>query len=139
MVVPNPHADVSAALIQVLSGDPGALPLIKPIALADLREAATSLRAPLVVTRTAAVSVVKGLNEAIYSPEQVQGWASFVRRGYVANPGGGPIRPLDIAYEDAWEEGIAASVSRLDEIGDVVDGEVTRGEVLDLLQLLGEP
>jgi hypothetical protein len=30
-------------------------------------------------------------------------------------------------------------VSRLDEIGDLVDGEVTRGEVLDLLQLLGEP
>lgn len=139
MVAPSACADVLDALAQVLSGDPSALPLITPIALAALREAATALRSPLVVTRIAAVSVLQGLNEATYSPEQVQCWASFVRRGYVPSPAEGPIRPLDIAYEEAWEEAIAAAVSRLDEIGDVVDGEVRRGEVLDLLQLLGEP
>lgn len=129
---------VPDALKQVLSGDPSALPLIMPIAHADLREAATTLGSPLVITRTAAVSVLQGLNQATYSPEQVQCWASFVRRGYVPSPAEGPIRPLDIAYEEPWEEAIAAAVSRLDEIGDAVDGEVTRGEVLDLLQLLGE-
>jgi hypothetical protein len=32
---------------------------------------------------------------------------------------------------------MSAAISRLDEIGDVVDGEVTTGEILDLLQLLG--
>lgn len=139
MVAPSAHAGVSDALAQVVGGDPGALPLIIPIALADLREAAAELGSPLLVTRAAAVSVLKGLHEATYSPEQAQRWASFVRRGYVARAAEGPIRPLDIAYEEAWEEAIAAAVSRLDEIGDVVDGEVTQGEVFDLLQLLGEP
>src|SRR5258706_15122026 len=103
MVAPSARFGVPDALAQVLSGDPSALPLIMPIALADLREAATALRSPLVVTRTAAVSVLKGLREATYSPEQVQGWASFVRRGYLTSSAEGPIRPLDITYEEAWE------------------------------------
>ncbi len=61
------------------------------------------------------------------------------RRGYVAGRDLHAIRPLDIDYEDACEEEIAAAVSRLDEIGDLVDGEVSTGEILDLLQLLDGP
>lgn len=137
-MAPSHRTPMTDALARVLAGDPLALSLIMPVSLADLREAATALKSPLVVTRTAAVSVLKGMNGATYSSEQVQGWASFVRRGYVAGRAEGPIRPLDIAYEEAWEEAIATAVSRLDEIGDVVDGDVTAGEVLDLLQLLGE-
>lgn len=123
----------------MIGGDPSALPLIILIALDALRQAAAELGSQLTVTRAATVVVLKGMNEATYSPEQVQRWASFVRRGYVAGSAEGPIRPFAIAYEEAWEEAIAAAVSRLDEIGDIVDGEVTQGEVLDLLQLLGQP
>jgi hypothetical protein len=139
MVARSARVDLPDALAQVLSGDPLALPLITPIALAELREAASALGSPLVVTRAATVAVLKGLNEATYSPEQVQGWASFVRRGYVASQAEGSIRPLDIDYDETWEESIAAAISRLDEIGDVIDGEVTQGEMLDLLRMLGEP
>jgi hypothetical protein len=89
--------------------------------------------------RPSAVSVLKGLRRGTISPEQAQGWASFVRRGYIARSGAGSVRPLDIAYEEAWEDAIAEAVSRLDQIGDVVDGDVTAGEIHDLLQLLGEP
>ena len=46
--------------------------------------------------------------------------------------------PLRIDYDDAYEDEISTAVSRLDEIGDSVDGEVSSGEILDLLQLLGE-
>lgn len=138
-MAPSAHAGVPDALAQLVGGDPSALPLIGPTALADLHAAAAELGSQLIVTRAAAVGVLKGMNETTYSPKQVQRWASFVRRGYVAGAAEGPIRPLDIAYEEAWEEAIAAAVSRLDEIGDVVDGEVSHGEVLDLLQLLGEP
>jgi hypothetical protein len=106
---------------------------------ADLRAVASELRQPALVTRPAAVRVLRGLLEDAWTPEQAQAWASFVRRGYVARRDSHAIRPLDIDYEPACEEEIAAAVSRLDEIGDQVDGEVSTGEVLDLLQLLGEP
>lgn len=62
-----------------------------------------------------------------------------MRRGFVEGTADGPIRPIEIEFEEAWEDAISAAVSRLDEIGDVIDGEVTAGEALDLLQLLGEP
>ncbi|WP_331095871.1 hypothetical protein [Lacisediminihabitans sp.] len=51
----------------------------------------------------------------------------------------GPIQPIDVEFEAAWEDAISAAISRLDEIGDVIDGEITTGEALDLLQLLGQP
>jgi hypothetical protein len=77
-----------------------------------------------------------GLNQGTITPDEAQRWASFVRLGFVGGASG-PIMPLDIDYEDAWEDAIVEAVGRLDQIGDLVDGEVTRGEVLDLLQLLG--
>ena len=46
---------------------------------------------------------------------------------------------VNIDFEEAFEDAISAAVSRLDEIGDLVDGEVTTDEALNLLQLLGEP
>lgn len=84
-------------------------------------------------------NVLRGPYDSAFSPELTQAWASFIRRGYVAEPGGGPIRPIDIDYEQAYEDDIAETVSRLDEIGDLVDGEVSSDGVLALLQLLGEP
>ena len=125
------------ALAQVVGGDPLALPLVASLSQADLLLAATLLHSPLVVTRRAAASVLKGYAGATYSPQQVQAWASFVRRGYVASPSKEPIRPLDIEYEEAWEDAIVEVVSRLDEIGDLIEGEVTVGDALDLLELLG--
>ena len=54
-------------------------------------------------------------------PELVQGWASFVRRGHL--PGvAGPIKPIEIDYDLCAEDQIAEIISRLDEIGDVIDG-----------------
>lgn len=73
-----------------------------------------------------------------FMPEEVQAWASFVRRGFFAS-GRHPILPLEIDYEEACEDAIVEAVSRLEQIGDLVDGNLTTGEVLDLLQLLGEP
>lgn len=65
--------------------------------------------------------------------------AGIVRHGYVADRGDRPIRPVVIDFEEPCEEEIAEAVSRLDQIGDLVDGMVSNGEILDLLQLLGEP
>jgi len=122
-----------------LQGDASAIADITSVAHASLREAERSIGAPLVVKRAAAVSILRGLIDGRFSPAAAQAWASFVRRGFVEGAASGPIQPLDIEFEDAWEDAISAAVSRLDEIGDVIDGEVSTGEALDLLQLLGEP
>lgn len=130
---------LSEALRRALEGDANALVDISTADHLSVREAARSIGAPLIVTRVAAVSILRGLIDGRFSPAATQAWASFVRRGFVEGTGGGPIRPIDIEFEDAWEDAISAAVSRLDEIGDMIDGEVTTGEALDLLQLLGEP
>jgi hypothetical protein len=44
---------------------------------------------------------------------------------------------VDIDYDPAWEDDIVEVVGRLDEIGDIIDGVVTRDEILNLMQLLG--
>lgn len=126
------------ALTAVLEGDPLSLSVIESLEHHDLLSAAVEVRRQAVVRRSAVVDVLRGLLVGAWTPEQVQAWASFVRRGHIAGRSGLPVRPLDIEYDDACEEEIAAAVSRLDEIGDLVDGEVTTGEILDLLQLLGD-
>jgi len=95
---------------------------------------------PLIVTREATVIVLRGLLDHRFTPPVVQSWASLIRRGYIARPEVSlPIQPLEIEFDDTCEDAISETVSRLDEIGDVVDGEVNSSEILDLLQLLGEP
>jgi hypothetical protein len=54
-------------------------------------------------------SVLHGLLGGAISPDLPQAWASFVRRGYAAGSGG-PIRPIDIDYEQACEDDIAETV-----------------------------
>lgn len=129
-------AGLPNALARVASGDPRAMSTIAKADQDEVRTAATSLSVGLVVTRKSAVAVLEGFSQGTFTSEEAQAWASFVRRGYVAG-GRGPIRPIDIAYEDAWEDAIVEAIARLDQIGDSADGDVTPGQVLDLLQLLG--
>ena len=129
----------SAALERALQGDANAFAEISAVDHSLLQEAEKSIGAPLVVKRAAAVSILEGLIDGQFSPFAVQAWASFMRRGFVEGASVVPIQPIDIEFEDAWEDAISAAVSRLDEIGDVIDGEVTSGEAFGLLQLLREP
>jgi hypothetical protein len=126
------------AICRVVSGEPRAMSTIATASHEELKQVATSLPRRLVVTRAAAVAVLEGLVERSCAPEEAQAWASFVRRGYVAGVRG-PIAPLGIDYEDAWEDAIVEAVGRLDEIGDLIDGEISDAEALLLLQLLGVP
>lgn len=129
--------ELADSLGRALSGDAHA---IGEISIADhysLRAAGETLGEPLTVTRTAAASVLQDLIDGRLSPPAAQAWASFMRRGYVADGGGGPIRPIEIEFEHAWEDAISETSSGLDEIGDAIDGEVTAAEGRDLLRLLG--
>jgi sugar-specific transcriptional regulator TrmB len=61
-----------------------------------------------------------------------------VRRGFVERRLGRPVRPVAIEFEAVWEDAISHAVSRLDEIGDAIDGDVSVWEAFDLLQPLSE-
>jgi len=130
---------LSDALTRVANGDTRAIATIAGVDHDDLRKAAQSIPRGLVVTRAAAIAVLQSLDQGTCTPEEAQAWASFVRQGYVSGVGGGPIRPIDIDYEEACEDAIVETVGRLDQIGDLVDGDVSPAEVLLLLQLLGVP
>lgn len=88
----------------------------------------------LVLRRSAVQRVVEGMRARALAPADVQKWASFVKRGYVAL--GSQEPPLDIEYEDAWDEVISDVVSRLDEIGDVIDGVIEDDELDDMIRRL---
>ncbi len=65
-------------------------------------------------------------------PGLVQRWASFVRRGYVTGGDDRPAVAVDIDWDKAAEEDIAEAVSRMDELGDSIDGDI-RPEEMDSL------
>jgi hypothetical protein len=131
--------DLLVPLGRALGGDPEAVADLASFEHATLLQAQKSVGPPLILGRDATVAVLRGLLDQRFTPADVHSWASLMRRGYIAGRNeNGPIEPLDIDFDAQWEDGISAAVSRLDEIGDIVDGEVADGEILDLLQLLGE-
>jgi len=95
----------------------------------------------LVLTTQAVHKVLCALQRQEISPQLAQAWASFVRRGYVGNKDGQDsslstaVKPLTIVYDPKNEEQIVEVLSRLDEIGDLIDGTVTDDELALLLQL----
>jgi len=83
---------------------------------------AASGESPLILGRDAVAAVLDGMAAGSVSGADAQAWASFVRWGYI-NPEPGGTRPLSIDYDPAAEDAIVEVVGRLDEIGDLIDGE----------------
>ena len=117
---------VANALRDAVGGDVHAIEQIENVAHAPMAEVAEPL-APLVLTRVALSRVLSDLRDGVISTEQAQRWASFVRRGYVQGANASPVQPIDINYED--EETIVDPLSRLDELGDVIDGTMPVDEL----------
>jgi hypothetical protein len=87
----------------------------------------------LVLTPQSICNVLVALKRNEVSPELVRQWASFVKRGYVTywstvqinmQENALPVAPIEIDYDLAFEEEIVEVISRLDEIGDIVEGEI---------------
>src|ERR1022692_3205792 len=72
---------------------------------------------PLILTRVAVASVLLRYSRGEITKTDAQRWASFVRRGYVANTEAGALRPLEIDWEASHEDAISQAVVRLDELG----------------------
>jgi len=88
----------------------------------------------LILMRSALHSVLGTLHQDRSTMETIQRWASFVRRGYATVPTDSPIIPLTITYNPPDEEIIVTIISRLDELGDMVDGTIDGAELALMLQ-----
>ncbi|GAB1361481.1 hypothetical protein MASR1M32_07170 [Rhodobacter sp.] len=128
-------APLASALSAVVQGDLTGLPSVLSADQADLIEAAAQLP-ELRLTRRATADVLQAWCDGRWSAKEVQKWASFVRRGFVAEQSAGPIRPVDITYDTDGEDTIVEIIARLDEIGDLVDGLVDEAEREDMIRRL---
>lgn len=101
--------------------------------------------ASLTLTPEAVRTVLLELRNGQFLPVLIQQWASFVRRGYIAGSMGQRIRlnkptqPIEIDYDPHYEGCIVEVISRLDEIGDLIDGSITDSEISAMLSKLSKP
>ena len=72
------------------------------------------------------------------APEILGEWASFIRWGSFMSPESERIRSVDIniEYDPSFEDEIIEIIGRLDEIGDIIDGEVNKDEVESMLKTI---
>jgi hypothetical protein len=109
-------ADVEKAV----QGNLEVIPRIAAASHGELTEAWRMSRRPM-LTALAVVRVIEALLDRQANEHWVQQWASLVMRGYLETIGP-PLRPIDIAYQPEFEEEMAEVVSRLEQLGDLVDG-----------------
>ncbi|KRF27245.1 hypothetical protein [Phycicoccus sp. Soil802] len=129
---------LALALEQVANGELKFMAAVQSADQADLGKAAASLPHTLILTGAATAAVLGDLLDGSCAWQDAQAWAFFVRRGYVPS-WRSPILPIAVDYEDFYEDAIVEAVSRMDELGDEVDGHISEAEGRLLLQLLGVP
>ena len=129
------RTELATAVAAVLAGDAEQLPVVATAAQRELNDALSGF--DLVLTRDAVARALRRYRAGEFDGATAQAWASFVRRGYIGGSGG-PVEPLRIDYEAAYEDAIVDAVDRLDEIGDLIDGAVDEAEIGVLLAALGD-
>lgn len=128
--------DLGEAIAAVVEGDVNHLSTVLAADHLELLDAAAKLP-PLSASRSALTRVLKEWRSGHCSADDVQKWASFVRRGYVAGHSDG-IRPIDIEYDAMDEELIVEIIGRFDEIGDLIDESIDDHEQKEMLRALRE-
>ena len=118
-------------LVNAVNGDVAAFLFLREQPHAAIRRCRAAL--PELVLPAAAVGkMLTALRLGQITPDVAQSWASFVRRGADEQP----LQPIDIQYDPAAEEEIVEAVSRLDELGDAIDGAIGSAESEALIRRL---
>jgi hypothetical protein len=126
------EAAVRTLLVRLVSGDTDALESLARVPQEQLMQSASGTE--LVVRAEAVAKVLRSLSARSIDAEAAQRWASFVRRGFFEGRSSDKhVKPISIDYDDAYEDAISEAVSRIDEIGDVIDGDVPDATETDLL------
>ena len=123
-------------LERAVAGDLSAFARVESSPESAIRAARKELAA-LAVTAEAVSTVLGQLRAGTVSADRAQRWASFIRRGYLPRPGSEGVRPIAIEFERGAEDEIADAISRLDELGDTIDGTIDEAEFSELLSALG--
>ena len=126
--------DVAVRLRSVVDGDMADLDEVLATPHGLLERAAAG--ASLTVGPEALTRIVDALLNGSITPERAQQWASFIRHGSAPQAERSPIRPIDIDYDSECDQLVADVLGRLDEIGDLIDGEVTPDELLSMRERL---
>jgi hypothetical protein len=119
---------------QIMGGDLQAfeaLLLAKPPGIDELHKSGVRF----IVSAPAVKKVLLALQSREVAPELIQQWASFIRHGFF----GRSLLPrtsLPINYNETQEDAIADAVGRLDELGDLIDGEIRDAEITELIRSL---
>ncbi len=119
-------------LTETIQGNLDAFRIVREQTHEAIRECRARLPS-LTLTTHALYNVLSAMQLGQTAPSDVQQWASFVRRGYIAGTKTSAIEPINIDYEVSHEEQIAEIVSRLDEIGDIVDGNISDDELAAMI------
>ena len=79
--------------------------------------------------------VLTALMHGEISADQAQTWASFMKRGYISRSKQ-PVRPVNIPFQKDREEVISEVITKLDELGDAIDGSLGHTDIMELLDKL---
>lgn len=88
------------------------------------------------LSKEALLKVLYDFQISRVSSNQVQKWASFMRWGIIPSSSTEPVKPLEIGYSSNYEDEIIEVLAKLDELGDIVDGEINLLDIKDLQNLL---
>lgn len=114
---------VQAMLALLVAGDTDALKSLEPVSQEEIATSANGIE--LVVDARAVADVLRKLSARSIDARTAQRWASFVRRGFFEGRNAGKgMKSVRIEYDEAYENAIAEAISRMDEIGDSIDGTV---------------
>jgi len=127
--------NLSAILVELACGDLSRLVTLLKAEHEQVRCAREQL-SEYRLTRAAVLKVLLGLKDGAFSLSAVQEWASFMRCGFVGAPGGAPVQPIEIDWDPDAQDIIADVLSRLDELGDTIDGTVDEHEVNEMIARL---
>jgi hypothetical protein len=128
----------ATALRDALSGVPAAVDELESAAPEEIAQAVHDQT--LLLRASAVESVIQQYATHRQPAASVQRWAALLRWGFVSSTAGGTRRSLgvelDIEYEAEYEDAINEALARLDELGDIIDGEISDSEAFDLIRAL---
>jgi hypothetical protein len=126
---------LAAAIAGVVAGNVNCMAAVLAASHRALSDAAAMLPR-LIVSRFSLTKALEDWRSGLFSAQDIQRWASFVRRGYVSGGASGATLPIRIEYDAHDEVLIADTIGRLDEIGDEIDGHVNASELDEMLRIL---
>jgi len=132
----NSHLTIRDDLVRALAGEASRLRSLENQNPTDIGKAGRDISAEQrTITVSAVKKVLKALLEKTITPSDANSWAWLARGGVVRTIEGVAVR-VETDYQDDKEEAIAEAVSRLSELGDLVDGTIDDTELKQLIQVL---